>query len=271
MHAYLSVKGRRMMRIGNVVLAGILAAAIAFPALAHEGHREDMSDEEMAMESSPAANEEAATEHGHDTALATPVAKATRLGADPGTASKQDDVAEAEEAAAPPSPGVSDAVSGPSAGSSDPQALQSASERNRAESPGDFLGRLHPVATHFPVALLLIAALAELLLVLRPALGLQPTIRFLVIAGGIGSLIAAPLGWFAAGWRLTDRSETLYLHRWLGTGIAVASLAALWLVTRKGENRTSLRTLLIVLAVALMVQGYLGGEMVFGPNHLGIR
>ena len=93
----------------------------------------------------------------------------------------------------------------------------------------------------------------------------------MIFAGGAGALVAAPLGWFAAGWRLTDRSETLFMHRWLGTAIAVGAIAAMWLAWRSTTSRLGLRVTLLALAGALIVQGYLGGEMVFGPNHLGIE
>ena len=150
------------------------------------------------------------------------------------------------------------------------QALEAKIAENRVTSLSDFLGRLHPVAAHFPIALLLIAALAELLLFLRPTLGLDTTVRFLVAGGAIGALVAALLGWFAAGWRLQDRSETLGLHRWNGTAIAGLALIAAWLAFR-ARNRSGLRIVLAVLAFAMIFQGYLGGEMVFGPNHLGLE
>src|SRR5690606_26769974 len=109
------------------------------------------------------------------------------------------------------------------------QALDAAVAKNRVTSVGDFVGRLHPLATHFPIALLLAAGLAELLLAARPALGLESTIRFLVAGGAVGAVIAALLGWFAAGWRLEDRSETLGLHRWNGTVIPGVAVLATWL------------------------------------------
>lgn len=108
------------------------------------------------------------------------------------------------------------------------------------------------------------------MLAIRPALGLETTVRFLISGGAAGALTAALLGWFAAGWRLEDRSETLGLHRWNGTAIAAVALVATWLAFR-ARNRTLLRIVLAVLAVALVLQGYLGGEMVFGPNHLGLE
>lgn len=133
----------------------------------------------------------------------------------------------------------------------------------------DLLGRLHPALVHFPIALFLAAGLAELLAVLRPALGLEATTRFLVYTGAAGGLIAAALGWFAGGWRLSDRSETLGLHRWTGTGIALAGLVLALVVARSGHPAPR-RLLLAGLAIALVVQGYWGGELSLGPNHLGL-
>ena len=88
------------------------------------------------------------------------------------------------------------------------------------------------------------------------------------ISSQLAGVCQAVLGWFAAGWRLTDRSETLGLHRWNGTAIAIVSLIAWWAASR--PSRTPLRALLALLAAAILYQGYLGGEMVFGPNHLGL-
>merc|ERR1711907_290362 len=73
--------------------------------------------------------------------------------------------------------------------------MQQKIEENRLTSAEDLLSRLHPVAAHFPIALLLVAALAELALMVRPTLGLQTTIRFLVAGGAIGAVVAALLGW----------------------------------------------------------------------------
>jgi len=44
-----------------------------------------------------------------------------------------------------------------------------------------------------------------------------------------------------------------------------------WVIAARGGNRTSLRIALALLAIALVVQGFLGGEMVFGPNHMGFQ
>ncbi len=136
--------------------------------------------------------------------------------------------------------------------------------------PVDFVGRLHPAAVHFPIALLIAAALAEILLILRPGLGLATTVRFLTYGGAAGATIAAALGWFAGGFRLTDRSQLLQWHRWNGTAIALLSLAAAFLLARAGR-RPAFRLLLFVTAIALLFQGYWGGELSLGPDHLGLN
>lgn len=137
-------------------------------------------------------------------------------------------------------------------------------------SPTDFLGRLHPALVHFPIALFLAAGLAELILLARPASGLEPTVRFLIYTGAAGGVIAALLGWLAGGLRMSDRSETLGLHRWTGTGIAVAGLVAAILTYRANSDRTLLRIVIAGIAAALLFQGYWGAEMSMGPNHMGM-
>lgn len=217
----------------------------AVPALAHEGHQQNMTDAEMAQMRADMMPKGQNARHDGDTMHENSAAHhgtSTNAQADP------ERILQAPQN----------------------DALKTRAAANRLTSGADLLARLHPAATHFPIALLLTAALAELLLVARPALGLETTVRFLVAGGAFGAVIAALLGWFAAGWRLTDRSDTLAVHRWTGTGIAVASVLALWLAFKPGRTRTLFRSLLAVIAAALFVQGYLGGEMVFGPNHMGI-
>lgn len=223
------------------ILAVLAAMLVLLPGAgsAHEGHKHDMSDAEMVqMEGNHApAMDDHAVAAMHDPAATAQGHHAT------------DDVI---------------------AHQTPEQALEAAIAANRLTSTGDFLGRLHPIAVHFPVALLLMAALAELLLVLRPALALETTVRFLVAGGAISAVMAALLGWFAAGWRLADKSQTLGLHRWNGSAITGMALIATWFAFRS-TRRTGLRVTLAILAVALVIQGYLGGEMVFGPNHLGLE
>ena len=219
------------------LLAFLVTLLFAAPLAAHEGHQENMSDAEMvAMEAGAAVP---AASHG-------------------------DGMVQAHG-----SGGSADTASPTTSTLSPEQIMQQKFEENRLTSTSDLLGRLHPIAVHFPIALLVIAALAELALMIRPSLGIETTVRFLVAGGALGAVTAAALGWFAGGWRLLDRSENLAIHRWNGTTIAAVSLLAWWFAT-PGKKRLGLRLLLALIVVALVIQGYLGGEMMSGPNHLGI-
>ncbi|WP_430427734.1 DUF2231 domain-containing protein [Parasphingorhabdus sp.] len=137
----------------------------------------------------------------------------------------------------------------------------------------DFLGRLHPAAVHFPIALFLVAALAELIVIINPSAGVGSSIRFLVWTGAAGGVVAAILGWLAGGIRMSDRSEILGLHRWTGTGIAVAGLFLAFLSSAPANSskRTVFRIGLAGVAFAILIQGYWGAEMSLGPNHMGMK
>lgn len=232
----------RFRRLVLPVMAIGLSIALATPVSAHEEHQQDMTDAAIVQ-----------MEMGHDGA------GDHHAGDDHHVTDMVDHHGEAASAAAPAEASLTPE-----------QAMELAFAKNRATSASDVIGRLHPVAAHFPIALLLAAAIAELLLLVRPSTGLEVTTRFLVAGGAAGAVVAALLGWTAGGWRLADRSETLGLHRWNGTAIAALAILATWLAFRS-ERRTALRAVLIILAVAIVAQGYLGGEMVFGPNHLGLR
>jgi len=234
----------------SCLLAAMALAATAPALSAHEGHQDNMTDAEIA-----------AMEHG---------ISASRAMHDRGDAGDHALAADAREHGLLDKERDADAPSVDAHQTISPeQMLQQKIEENRVRSFGDFLGRLHPIAAHFPIALLIFAAFCEFALMIRPALGIDTATRLLVAGGAIGAVAVAFLGWFAGGWRLTDRSETLAIHRWNGTAIALASLLAWWLAAR-GQSRLVLRLLLALIAAGLIVQGYLGGEMVFGPNHLGL-
>ena len=219
--------------IASLLMTLVVAMSVT-SASAHEAHRKDMSDADM-------AEMRQAAETVHNGGIEASAEAADRSGATDGV------------------------MSADSHNEMTDEHLEGA-----AFSPTDFLGRLHPALVHFPIALFLVAALAELILFARPASGLEPTVRFLVYTGAAGGVIATLLGWLAGGIRMSDRSETLGLHRWTGTGIAVAGLVAAFLVSREKANRNWLRIVIAGIAAALIFQGYWGAEMSLGPNHMGM-
>ncbi len=133
-----------------------------------------------------------------------------------------------------------------------------------------WLGRWHPSAVHFPIALLLAAAAAEVLLALRPGASLAGTVRFCIAAGALLAPLAAALGWLAAGPVAADEDWVVAAHRWGGSAtalLALALLAASERALRSGE-RGRLRLALGLVAASAIATGFLGGSLVHGLDHL---
>jgi len=132
--------------------------------------------------------------------------------------------------------------------------------------PGSIWTSLHPATVHFPIALLLAAALAEFVSIFRPSTRLTNATSVMAWGGAAGAVVAALFGWIHTGlWFAGD--ATMQWHRWTGTGLAVVAPVAAILSMR--TNRWPFRILLLATTLALLAQGYWGGELAHGPNHLG--
>ena len=132
----------------------------------------------------------------------------------------------------------------------------------------DWLGRTHPFLVHFPLALFPVALVA--LVMARRRGSAVDLIRALIVVAGAASAGAALLGWFNAGFQLSDKDPLLLWHRWLGTllGVAGAGLGA-WAWRRASAvNSGAMVALLALTTVALLVQGWLGGALIHGIDHL---
>lgn len=138
-----------------------------------------------------------------------------------------------------------------------------------------WLGKLHPMAVHFPIALLLLAAGLELVALARGTTYFGVTIRVLVIGAAITSIPTAALGWVNAAFSVypTQDDWILITHRWLGTAVATltAVTAVLSIRMRHSDNArlsTWYRACLFTCAVLVAVAGHFGGSLVFGWEHL---
>ncbi len=162
-----------------------------------------------------------------------------------------------------------------------------------------FLGRLHPLVVHFPIALLISALLIEMAAsswrgirrgapdprdpdeqspdVARDAAS-RPPARAAVVCLLIGAVSAGAAAWF--GWinaamepHGSSAAETIEIHRW--TGVATAGLAALALLVAVAASATRLwvfarvyRFVLLLAALLVGVTGHFGASLVYGPTYL---
>lgn len=141
-----------------------------------------------------------------------------------------------------------------------------------------WIGKFHPVSTHFPVALMLVALLAEALAWWTRRAQWQETVRFLVVLAGLAGLATGVLGWVNAYFNSFDNATggLLWWHRWTGTA------ASLWAVLCAGLllchpcqegsfERRRFRGALFVGAVLVGLSGFLGSALIYGLDHYAWR
>jgi uncharacterized membrane protein len=141
-----------------------------------------------------------------------------------------------------------------------------------------WLGKFHPAVVHFPIALLIAAAAAEVLFIgtsssalLRRGQTLFENARqYCLWFGIIGAIGAGTLGWFFAGFELVDKNWLLTTHRWLGTSTVICSLLLGWLAWRGakyGRSQLWFRLVLLLAVILVSATGFFGGAMLYGLDQ----
>jgi uncharacterized membrane protein len=132
-----------------------------------------------------------------------------------------------------------------------------------------YLGRLHPVLVHLPIAALLLAALAEFLVLVRGA-HWKPTTAILAVTGTLGAIGAIITGVNLEG---AQEPQMLARHELLGWltlvgGLTACSmlLAMRWVPLR----RWPLFAILLLTALLAGLTGHIGGAMVWGADWLAL-
>lgn len=130
----------------------------------------------------------------------------------------------------------------------------------------ELLGRFHPAAVHFPVALLIAALLAELLGMCCCGGSMRPAVRFMMWLAVPAAAVAAVLGFIQEdfGTYTGERRELLDQHLWSGmtaTVLALIGLVVLEVSTRRNADalRWVFRILLVLAAVVVGLTGHWGG------------
>ena len=135
-----------------------------------------------------------------------------------------------------------------------------------------WLGKFHPAAANFPIALLVAAAVAEVLFAVTGRPVFDAANRFCLWFGALAAVLTGTLGWFLGGFRTVDPSWIMTTHRWLGTSTDVLAVLALLLgeaSRRPGRQRARrwFGVLLVVVALMVLAAGFFGGAMLYGIRH----
>lgn len=137
-----------------------------------------------------------------------------------------------------------------------------------------WLGNLHPAVVHFPIALVVAAALAEILGALKGGESYEFAARFMLYVAAFGGALAALLGFAAAaGESYSDQQAVNFtFHRILGVATPVMVFLALGLCESArraggGWQRTAYQAVLFITAILVVMTAYLGATLVFGVDH----
>lgn len=127
-----------------------------------------------------------------------------------------------------------------------------------------FLGRLHPMVVHFPIGLLVVALLMEII-AWRKKKSYQPAIQTLIIIGAIAALVSVAMGLMLANTE-DYGSGLLDLHQW--TGIATMVLAGITAYAYKRKSRQMQVFFLTLTVIGVTVAGHYGASLTHGEDYL---
>lgn len=147
-----------------------------------------------------------------------------------------------------------------------------------ADTTGDgpiaLLGRYHPVLVHFPVALVVGAAVAEVVYMMRARQSYGDAARFMINLAVVFSVLTAVAGFMAASGKVYSQElqGVFNIHRVAGVATPVLVLLAAGLcegVRRSGQvwEQMLYRVILLLAVVSVAVAGYHGGELVYGAGY----
>ena len=134
-----------------------------------------------------------------------------------------------------------------------------------------WFGRLHPMVLHFPVALLLTAAIAEVANLRWRRDWLQQSALALLVLGAGSAVVAASMGLALS---VVDgyAGDILQRHRAFGIAVAVTACIALWFRLRPpavvARRRAAYGGALACCVVAVFGAGHYGGQLTHGRGFI---
>ncbi len=136
------------------------------------------------------------------------------------------------------------------------------------------IGKYHLLVVHFPIALIMTAALAQALYLSRRKESYQETVRFLVWTGLFAVVAAGLLGWAHSGPPQHSEAPVMFSHRWIGSALFLGAVLTTFFMEKSRSQGSSIWSLLFnfslfSLALIVAINGFLGGALAHGGiKHL---
>jgi uncharacterized membrane protein len=134
------------------------------------------------------------------------------------------------------------------------------------------IGKLHPLLVHFPIALVLAAAGAEIGAIATERTSWRALALANLRAGAVMGAFTLIAGWVLATAPFVEATPSLALHRWTGVAAVAATIGAALASKRSHvqsrRSRVVYRGALFGAAVLVAIAGHLGAALVWGPDFL---
>jgi uncharacterized membrane protein len=134
------------------------------------------------------------------------------------------------------------------------------------------IGKLHPLLVHFPIALVLAAAGAELVGIYTGRANWRGVAVANLRAGAAMAALTLFAGWLLATAPFVEATSGLAWHRWTAVAAVSVSIGAALAAPRPDRGtRTALviyRGALFVAAALIALAGHLGAALVWGTDFL---
>jgi uncharacterized membrane protein len=134
------------------------------------------------------------------------------------------------------------------------------------------IGKLHPLLVHFPIALVLAAAGAEIGAIATQRANWRALALANLRIGAVMGAFTLIAGWVLATAPFVEATPSLALHRWTGVTAVAATIGAALASKRSHvqsrRSRVVYRGALFGAAVLVAIAGHLGAVLVWGPDFL---
>lgn len=128
-----------------------------------------------------------------------------------------------------------------------------------------FLGRLHPLMVHFPIGLLCVAILLELIDWKKRSEKLSEAVKLVTWIGTASAVIAVLFGLLLASQEEAG-GKSLEIHKWAGIATMTLSVLASW--SLRFKNRKVFRSVLFTTVLGVSFTGHYGAMLTHGDDYL---
>lgn len=130
-----------------------------------------------------------------------------------------------------------------------------------------FVGRLHPLIIHFPIALLLMAFAFEVLARRSRFIELKAAVLPTLLVGWVGAVFSVLTGIVLSGEGGYEDVPLAY-HRWAGIATAAVSTLVVLAKWRFSSRKPLIMVLFITLTLLVVIAGHLGASLTHGEDFL---